>query len=261
MLEKIEDIASAASDAQSVERISDLELEFIGECIDPPKPEELAIRIDDITGGMPPKAIDSNPQIAEMLEPIRDQIPPKYLEAPNDMEQVSQISDMMADTIELRPENWKQLSQEERLAVLSDLEIKIAEIEHRPPCLIYTKDMGPIQQMGDKLYGSMGVHQRSIFGESITINSRLLMGDSQACFKETLNTLVHEGRHSYQTYNMTERATHTSQGDLTNWHKNMEEFGYQSVQKCGFKAYWLQPIEADARKFAEDVLTAYEKKI
>ena len=222
MLEKIEDIASAASDAQSVERISDLELEFIGECIDPPKPEELAIRIDDITGGIPPKAIDSNPQIAEMLEPIRDQIPPKYLEAPNDMEQVSQISDMMADTIELRPENWKQLSQEERLAVLNDLEIKIAEIEHRPPCPIYT---------------------------------------SQACFKETLNTLVHEGRHSYQTYNMTERATHTSQGDLTNWHKNMEEFGYQSVQKCGFKAYWLQPIEADARKFAEDVLTAYEKKI
>ena len=88
-----------------------------------------------------------------MLEPIRDQIPPKYLEAPNDMEQVSQISDMMADTIELRPENWKQLSQEERLAVLNDLEIKIAEIEHRPPCPIYTKDMGPIQQMGDKLYG------------------------------------------------------------------------------------------------------------
>lgn len=261
MLEKIENITSAASDAKSAERISDLELEFIGECINPPRPEELAIRIDDIIGSMPPKAIDSNPQIAEMLEPIRDQIPSTYLEAPNDMEQVAQISDMMTEIGELRPEKWARLSLEERVAILNELEIRIADIEHRPPCPIFTKDMGAIEQHGDKLYGSMGVHQSGFFGESITINSRLLMGDTPAYFKESLNTLVHEGRHSYQTYNMKQRETHTSQGDLTNWHKNMEDFGYQNAKQCGFKAYWLQPIESDARKFAEDVLTAYEKKI
>ena len=261
MLNNIEDISTVCSDAARTEKLSELELEYIGECLSPPRPEELAIRIDDIIGGMPPKAIDSNPEIAEMIAPIRDQIPSKYLEAPNDMEQVAQISDMMADTEELHPDNWKRLSLEERVAVLNDLEVKIAEIEHRPPCPIYTKDMGVIEQHGEKLYGSMGVHQSGFFGESITINSRLLMGDNPVYFKESLNTLVHEGRHSYQTYNMEQRETHTSQGDLTNWHKNMEDFGYQNAQLCGFKAYWLQPIESDARKFAEDVLTAYEKKI
>ena len=41
----------------------------------------------------------------------------------------------------------------------------------------------------------------------------------------------------------------------------MERYGYQNAQLWGFKAYWMQPIEADARKFAEDVLTAYKKKL
>ena len=260
MMESIEDLSSSFSDsAQSVE-VSQVELDFIGECVSPPMPEELAMRIDDITGGVPPKAIDRNPEIAEMIEPIRDQIPSSYLEAPTDMEQVDQISDVLVETPELRPENWVELSLEDKVAVLNDLECKIAEIEHRPACPISAKDMGPIERHGDNLFGSMGVHTTSIWGESITVNSRLLNSDNPLYFKEALDTLVHEGRHSYQNYNLYEREIHTSQGDLTNWRRNLDGFGYQNAQKCGFKLYWMQPIEADARKFAEDVLTAYYKK-
>ena len=261
MFENLENIASAGSDAQQMEKLSDVELEYIGECISPPRPEELVERIDDLLGYEPPKAIDSIPEIATMIEPIRDQIPPTYLEAPNDVAQIEGISDVLAETTELRPEKWKQLSLEEKVDVLNELEVKIAAIEHRPPCPIYTKDMGAIEKRGDMLLGSMGVHVSGLLGESITINSRLLESDDPVFFKEALDTLIHEGRHSYQTYNMIDRETHTSQGDLTNWHRNLDEFGYQSPQQSGFKAYWMQPIEADARKFAEDVLTAYERKL
>lgn len=260
MMENIENLSAAFSDSAKSEKISPVELEFIGECVSPPMPEELVMRIDDILGGAPPKAIDSNPEIAEMIEPIRDQIPSIYLEAPDDLEQVDQISDVLVETPELRPENWVELSLEDKVAVLNDLEGRIAEIEHRPPCPISAKDMGAIEQRGGHLYGNMGVHTTSLFGESITINSRLLNSDNPLYFKEALNTLVHEGRHSYQTYNLYERETHTSQGDLSNWRRNQDEFGYQNAQKWGFKLYWMQPIEADARKFAEDVLTAYDKK-
>ena len=161
----------------------------------------------------------------------------------------------------------KNYLDEQELRVLNNLVsgyvdlAEIAAIEHRPPCPIYTKDMGAIEKRGDMLLGSMGVHVSGLLGESITINSRLLESDDPVFFKEALDTLIHEGRHSYQTYNMIDRETHTSQGDLTNWHRNLDEFGYQSPQQSGFKAYWMQPIEADARKFAEDVLTAYERKL
>lgn len=261
MVENLENIASVGSDVQQIEKLSDVELEYIGECLVPPRPDELVARVDDLMGCEPPKAIDSIPEIAAMIEPIRDQIPSTCLEAPNDIEQIEGISDAMAETPELFPENWQQLSLDQRVEVLNELEVKIAAIEHRPPCPIYTKDMGAIERRGDMLLGSMGVHVSSMFGESITINSRLLNSNDPVFFREALDTLVHEGRHSYQTYNMTQRETHTSQGDLTNWHRNLDEFGYQSAQQSGFKAYWLQPIESDARKFAEDVFTAYERKL
>jgi len=260
MIEDIEGLKSVADDARNAE-IREIELDFIGECITPPRVDELIARIDDIQGSKPPKAIDSNPEIAKMLEPIRDQIPTKYLEAPDDMEQVRLISEIMSATPELKPEVWKELSLQKRIDVLNKLENQIAQIEHRNPCPIVVEDLGKITKTPHGLLGSMGVHSTNGFGkEEITINSRLIMSDDPEFFEEALNTLIHEGRHSYQTYNLTHRSVHTSAGDLTNWYRNLNEFGYQR-SKFGYKLYWMQPIEADARKFAEDVLTAYKKKI
>ena len=106
----------------------------------------------------------------------------------------------------------------------------------------------------------MGYHEKGLLGERIVINSELVKSDNPNCYFEVLDTVVHEGRHSYQTYNMEQRQTHTSYGDLTNWKTNLDKYGYQDAQICGFKLYWMQPVEADARKFAEDVLTAYKEK-
>ena len=92
MFENIESMSSNHVEDTKTTDYSKVELEFIKECINPPQPEELVMRIDDIQGGKPPKAIDSDPKIAEVIEPVRDQIPSKYLEAPNDMEQVLALS-------------------------------------------------------------------------------------------------------------------------------------------------------------------------
>lgn len=262
MLEDIEGFSSAFKDMSRPSELRNAELEYIKECVCPPRPDELVDRIDDVLGGKPPQSLDSNPQIAAIIEPVKEQLPKEYLEAPNDMEQVAMISDVMSETEGLRLDEWKNLSLEQRVNLLNDLEVQIAEIEHRPACPIEAKNLGEITESGGTLQGHMGNHVTNIFGmEYIEINSELLKSDAPVYYREVLDTVVHEGRHSYQTYNLEHREVHTSKGDLTNWHTNHEVYGYQDARTCGFKAYWLQPVEADARKFAEDVLTAYQKKI
>lgn len=260
MMENIESMSSHSIEDTKTTDYSKIELEFIKECINPPQPEELAMRIDDIQGEKPPKAIDSDPKIAEAIEPIRDQIPSKYLEAPNDMEQVNQISDVMRVTNGLKLEEWKELSLDQRVELLNQLESKIAAIEHRPACPITVENLGELSENNGRIGGHLGYHENGFSGERIVINSELVKSDNPNCYFEVLDTVLHEGRHSYQTYNMEQRQTHTSHGDLTNWKTNLDQYGYQNAQLCGFKLYWMQPVEADARKFAEDVLTAYKEK-
>ena len=177
------------------------------------------------------------------------------------MEQVEQISDLMIELEGVKIEDWKELTLEQRVEVLNQLETRIAEIEHRPPCPIEVENLGPITEYKGELQGHMGRHETTFFDERIVINSELVKSDNPVFYNEVLDTVVHEGRHAYQNYNLEYRETHTSQGDLTNWRINRDQFGYQSPDLCGFKLYWMQPLEADARKFAEDVLTAYKNKL
>lgn len=263
MIEDLERSSLTIDNPLEGKELSNNELEYLKECVVPPHPEVLVQRIDEMQDCEPPKALDSDPQFAELIEPIRDKIPSIYLEAPTDMEQVEQISDTMIKMEGLRLDEWMNLSLEQRVELLNELEVKIAEIEHRPACPIEVEDLGEITEKGGQLQGHFGYHSSStIFsGERIVINSELVKSDNPLFYREVLDTVVHEGRHSYQTYNLEHRETHTSRGDLTNWHINMERYGYQNAQLWGFKAYWMQPIEADARKFAEDVLTAYKNKL
>lgn len=262
MIESIENASSISKDTTQVSELRQVELDYIKECICPPRPTELADRIDDIQGGNPPKALDSNHQIAEIIEPIKDKIPAEYLEAPNDMEQVEQISDVMSETKGLRLEEWKSLTLEQRVELLNKLEMQIAKIEHRPVCPIEAKNLGELTESNGSIQGDMGRHIKTIWGkEYIEINTELLKSNNPIFYREALDTVIHEGRHAYQTYNLEHRETHTSKGDITNWYNNLYKYGYQDAQHFGFKAYWMQPVEADARKFAEDVLTTYQKKL
>lgn len=130
------------------------------------------------------------------------------------------------------------------------VEYKIAEIEHRNPCQLNFQDMP---------YGSLGYYDPKT--KEITLNSRYVNSDELVGYKETLDTLIHEGRHAYQDYNMKEREVHTREGEVNMWKWNEYEIGYQDAMLCGFEAYAMQPVETDARAFAEDVLKSYSEKL
>lgn len=250
MLEDLEGLESTIRATDDMKKyLTRAQSDYINECVDGENPLVLVDRIDELSPYRPPKGIDSNSEIAEIVEPLKDQIESKYLEAPADLEQVHQISDYLVGIDELKYENWENLSPDERYQALQDAESRIAEIEHREFCPLELKALPE---------GHYGYY--SPVDKTITLNSRYVNDSDFGSYKETLDTLIHEGRHAYQDYNMTEREVHPRGGEVTNWKWNEYEIGYQNAELFGFKAYAMQPVESDARAFAEDVLNAYLNK-
>ena len=207
-------------------------------------------RIDEIGNSIPPKAIDTDKEISDLIAPLKEGIEPIYLEAPQDHIQIERISDTMAQIEGLEFYEWKELPFDERVDLLQNIENEVALIAHRPSCPIQTESLGK---------GYFGYYSPE--SKTITINSDYIQSNDISDYKEVLDTIIHEGRHAYQYYNLTEREVHPRQGDISNWKANEFDYGYQDAKTQGFAAYFLQPQEADARAFAEDVLKQYQEKI
>ena len=244
------------SEVTEMSRLSDAVNDYLNEAITTQDPEMIVNRIDELCDRMPPRAIDANPEIGEKIENLKEGIDNKFLEAPSDLEQVSLISERMSEIDGTRYEEWQCMSPQERLEAMQKVENAAAEIEHRPACEVDGKSLGE---------GHFGYFDPKT--KTITLNTDYLDG-SYECYKDTLDTIIHEGRHAYQHYNVDERQVHPSDGDCTNWSKNLHEnmwglfpenIGYQSPQEVGFERYWMQPVEADARAFAEDVFNKFNQ--
>lgn len=60
---------------------------------------------------------------------------------------------------------------------------------------------------------------------------------------------------------MTTREVHPRGAEIENWRLNSDsDLGYLDAQTWGFELYEYQPMEADARAFAGDVLNHYLNK-
>ncbi|MDO4197074.1 MAG: hypothetical protein Q4D33_13120 [Prevotellaceae bacterium] len=244
------------SEGTEMSRLSDVANDYLNEAIETRDPEMIVNRIDELCDRIPPKAIDANPEIGEKIEDFKEGIDNKYLEAPSDLEQVKQISECMSEIEGTRYEEWQCMSPQERLEAMQKVENAAAEVAHRPACEVKG------ESLGEGYFGYFDPNSKSI-----TLNTDYLDG-SYECYKDTLDTIIHEGRHAYQHYNVDERQVHPSDGDCTNWSKNLHEnmwgmfpenIGYQSPQEVGFERYWMQPVEADARAFAEDVFNKFNQ--
>ena len=236
------------------EGLSQADYAYLDEAFETRDSELIVDRIDEMFDCRPPKAIDSYPEISDKVEPIKDQIDSKYLEAPNDMEQVEQISEKMTEIEGTRFEDWKNLTPQERLEAMQKVENAAAEVAHRPACMVNVQSMEA---------GQFGYYNPR--DNTITLNSNYLEGDYES-YKETLDTIIHEGRHAYQHYNVEVRQVHPSDGDCKNWDENLNEvalfpeyYGYQVAEEVGPLRYWMQPVEADARAFATDVFNQLNK--
>ena len=247
-LENIEGLSSNP-DYEGISGLSDNYRDYIQEVLPTQDQELIVARIDELSSTQPPQAIDANPEVAALLGDFVESFDTKYLEAPNDIEQAEQISDAMLEIEGTDYDGWRALSPQERVDMLQRVENAAAKIAHRNPCPIV------VRSLGDNHYGFYSPETKTI-----TLNSDYLNGDGNS-YKMSLDTVIHEGRHAYQDYNLNERQVHSSPGDLTNWYLNHYKYGYQDVQTYGFCRYWMQPVEADARKFAEDVTSKFYDKV
>lgn len=238
------------------EGLSKVQNDYLDEAISTNDYEIIVNRIDELCDRVPPKAIDADSTISEKLGDLKKDIDNKYLEAPNDFEQAELISQKMTEITGTRFEEWQNLSPQEKLNAMQNLENSIAEISHRPACEIKAERLGA---------NSFGYYNHD--DNTITINTDYL-NNSYDCYRETLDTVIHEGRHAYQHYNVDQRQVHPSEGDCMNWRENLHDnkwglfpgnYGYQSIDEVGFHRYWMQPVEADARAFALDVLNKFEQ--
>ncbi len=173
--------------------------------------------------------------------------------APSMEVQVAEIHDVFMDIPELQFENWQNLEVDERVDVLQQLENEVAEIEHRPPMEITA------EPLPDGVMGQCGE-------DGITISESVLASDSYDMYRENLDTLFHEGRHAYQRYNITlsymgEAPVERNEVLVESWKDNLVEMGYEDgnwpgFEDVGFLHYLNQPVEVDARAFANEAMRA-----
>lgn len=183
------------------------------------------------------------------------------IEAPGDLEQIDKISDLLSECQELQYENWIHLTDTEKADVINNLEEKIAEVECRPSCPISFENLGEPDENG---YVQMGGYRPDY--KDINLNECLL-ANSPECLQQVLDTVIHEGRHAYQDFNLHELEVHPRHSEVESWSDTWgdEDGKWEYMSDCstelGLRLYEQQSIEIDARNFAGDVLNSYTKKL
>lgn len=190
----------------------------------------------------------------ELQENLQDMELPEFLQmdgvrefAPTSEVQAAEIRESFLDIPELQYENWKELSADQRVEALNELEQQVAEIAMRSPMEVELAVFEKPEIMG------------RFNGERLQIADHSLEDDSYEAYKETLNTLFHEGRHAYQYHNLYVGQVEQNTELVDSWRVNYEVLGYDSgdrmiFKEMGYYHYYSQPVEVDARVFAQNVI-------
>lgn len=169
------------------------------------------------------------------------------VEAPQDSIQIEQIRETLTNIEDIKYENWTSLEVSEKEVVLNAVEERIAEIECRPACPVR---LVPLEE------GQWGGYNPET--KDITINSLYVEQSDYGTYREIVDTLIHEGRHAYQDYNVNVAEIHPRHSEVAGWAETMEggKWGYwgDCSSLLGQRLYEQQSIEIDARNFAADVL-------
>jgi len=139
---------------------------------------------------------------------------------------------------ELDPDRWSELSLEKRHAALRKAEKSLAQAQGREAKPVRLEALPP--------------NQRGYFdGEQITINEQLVQSDD---VRQAVTTLAHEGRHAYQRHAVEHPEIHADPAEVEQWQENFAN--YKDPQRHGFRAYYNQPVEVDARQYAKRIVNA-----
>lgn len=196
---------------------------------------------------------------------VLSQLEPHYLEAFTDIEQQNLIAGHMASIEDIQFENWQEIGVEQMVDILGSLENEIAKIQHRPAMVLTA------ERLDNNVFGQQ-------YGNRIELNVKILESSKNdpALLDAVLDTLIHEGRHAYQHYNVEERMVHQSQAEVNSWRENFNELGYKDgspiaihligpfnytnneLASLGARLYYYQPVETDAREYAADTMSKYK---
>lgn len=225
-------------------------------------------RLERISNG---RLITENIDMSENLifDSINDYELGKYgnerIEIITDIETIKGVADYLETVKELRYKEWTKLTVQERLIVLNSMENGIAKIEHRPAQRIKIEDMDS-KCMGYHCYTE----------DIIAINTKYLVSANPLSHRRVIETILHEGRHAYQHYNVDVKSIHESLSEVKEWEKNFYDpqwryYSYKGQKiyipfdngetiDVGYRLYANQPVEIDARNFASEVLRKLEGK-
>lgn len=137
----------------------------------------------------------------------------------------------------IRPSEWGDLDHQTRLDAIKSVEYCMAEIQGRKGFSVVLDRMKPNQ---------MGYFD----GKSLHLNESLLRSDQ---IQETVNTVVHEGRHAYQRYSIEHRGYHADSDQVRSWRSNFRN--YLDPETYGYELYKNQPVEKDAFEYADAITT------
>lgn len=167
--------------------------------------------------------------------------------APYDHVQIERIREALTGCKDIMYENWISLELRDKEKVLNSLEKQLAKIEHRPSCQIKLTPLSNEQWGG---YNPVT--------NDITINSFYAGKSDLATYYEVIDTLIHEGRHAYQDYNVSVLEVHPRHSEVESWAETMHggkwEYWGDCSTELGQRLYEQQSIEIDARNFAADIL-------
>lgn len=149
---------------------------------------------------------------------------------------------------------WESLSFASRLEVLQAVENHAAVRVGRTPR----------QVEGRWLHdGPDGV----VLGEYDPADNRIHINNSQLMpnarygkqSDDLLDTVLHEGRHAYQHQVVRGEVHHPDAEEVKAWAENMKSGNYVQFSQNP-RAYWQQPIEADARAYASERLEELKRE-
>lgn len=148
-------------------------------------------------------------------------------------------------SIMLTDKQWSSLSDEAKIQVLQAIENHAAFEAGRLNCPV----------VGKFLYtGNDGVVLGTYDPQSKVIYVNSSQFDAESKYGKTSETLVttclHEGRHAYQHQVADGIIVHSNPAEAEAWKNNLSDGNYISFRENP-RAYYNQPVEVDARRFAE----------
>lgn len=146
----------------------------------------------------------------------------------------------------LTGEKWAFLEDSEKVEVLQTIENRMAFESGRLPCPV----------VGRWLYtGEDGIVLGSYSRDTQTIYINISQFDQESKYGKDpdriITTCIHEGRHAYQDQVANGLVAQEDAEEAEIWRENLSDDNYISYQENPV-AYYMQPVEVDARSFAED---------